>query len=370
MIERLLIAERGEAAVRIARACKRLGITAIALRAEQDTDEALHIDACDEAQPWVDDPAALIDVGAGCAADALHPGYAETQSLDLIRAAEEANAMVISASSEALAACADPERLRRAADAAGLRMPPAEGLDRPRRIEVVVASDAGRGFAALGEMELLLDSDGTTMIAEAPSPALLMRHDGEAIRDAMGDGSGRLLGQLGVLGVAAVTLSFDMDGHFWLEGIRPGIPLLHPPVEMITGVDLVELQLRVHTGERLDPELQRLQPSGHAFVTCVQAMGPTAEPMTEMRWPPAPHGRSRVEPSVHLGAVPEGPTLLKMATAGPVRHVALLTLDRTLAATTLAPYETNVGRLRSLLADESYRAGQYDIAFMSRPTRT
>ncbi|MFW5875902.1 MAG: biotin carboxylase N-terminal domain-containing protein [Myxococcota bacterium] len=367
MINRLLIAERGEAAVRIARTCKRLGIGTVTLRAEVDTDEALHVDASDETRPLVTDPEALVALAAECEADAIHPGYAENVRSDLVRAAASAGVTLVAASADARAACTDPAHLARGAEQAGLRRVPEEPLHRPRRIDVVAVADAHGTAAALGEMELLLSEGGTTVLAEAPSPALLMSHEQEALRQAMDEGTERLLTELGVCGVAQVGYLLDMDGHFWLDEVVPGLPSLHAPIEMITGLDLVELQLRATAGDALDPELQSLQPTGHAFVTSVQAVSaPGAVAVTDLRWPPAPHGRLRVDPSTRVGEVPEDTLLLKMATVAPVRHLALLTLDRVLAATTAAPYEINVSHLRALLNDESFRAGQYDTSFVER----
>ncbi|MFW6197525.1 MAG: biotin carboxylase N-terminal domain-containing protein, partial [Myxococcota bacterium] len=254
MINRLLIAERGEAAVRIARTCKRLGIGTVTLRAEVDTDEALHVDASDETRPLATDPEALVALAAECEADAIHPGYAENVRLDLIRAAESAGVTVVAASTEARSACTDPARLALGAEQAGLRRVPEEPMHRPRRIDVVAVADAHGAAAALGEMELLLAADGTTVLAEAPSPALLMSHEQEALRQAMDEGAERLVTELGVRGLARVGYLLDMDGHFWLEEVVAGLPSLHAPLEMITGLDLVELQVLAAAGEALDPE--------------------------------------------------------------------------------------------------------------------
>lgn len=366
MFQRLLIVERGECAVRIARTCKRLGIATVALRLASDPDEAPHVEACDDARPMPESASELAGVVAECSADAVHPGYVEAAGFELLRSAGELEAVAIVSREEGLAASTDRQQLTEAASQAGLRMVPDEGLDRPRRLDMLAVADGRGAAAAIGEMEHMVRSDGSTVLAEAPSPALLMSAEGDAIREAMAESSGRLLRELGVTGVATLAFQLDMHGRFWLQHVRPGLPSLHAPVELVTGVDLVELQLRVATGERLDPELERLQPSGHAFLARVEASRDPKEPMGEMRWPPAPHGRLRVDPTVHVGQVPDTPLLLKMSTVAPVRHVAFLTMDRVLAATTLDPYPTNVEQLRALLANEAFRFGQYDVEYVER----
>jgi acetyl/propionyl-CoA carboxylase alpha subunit len=139
---------------------------------------------------------------------------------------------------------------------------------------------------------------------------------------------------------------------------------------MVMGLDLVELQLRSAAGEALEDELGPLQGSGHAIEAEVRTSAAPPEPaeVTEMRWPPAPQGRLRVEPSVHPGSIvaDSGTLLLKTTSYAPVRHQALLSLDRILAATVVRPLETNVPLLRAVLADEALRAGQYDTELLER----
>ncbi|MFW6067684.1 MAG: biotin carboxylase N-terminal domain-containing protein [Myxococcota bacterium] len=366
MFTRLLIADRGEAAVRVGRTCKRLGITTIALRGERDADGSLHVDACDETRPFIRDPAALVELAKEAEADAIHPGYGEQPHAELLRVAEQAGVPVISPPAAVLDACTDPTRMRSAAERVGVRFRPDEGLDRPRLLTMLLAADAKDAIAPLGEMERVHAADGSLVLAEAPSPALTIGHEGDAIREAMAEACRRLLGELGVRGLVSVDWLLDMEGHLWWAGVRAGLPSHHAPLELITGVDPVELQLRLVAGEPLDPELHHLQPTGHAFLTMVRAATTPTEPVEEMRWPPAPHGRLRVDPCVQTDAVPEGPLLLKIATVAPIRHVALLTLDRVLAATTVAPYGTNTNDLRQLLGDECFRAGQYDTSFVQR----
>jgi acetyl-CoA/propionyl-CoA carboxylase, biotin carboxylase, biotin carboxyl carrier protein len=365
-MERLLIAERGEAAVRVARTAKRLGLTTIALRHPTDDAGALHLEACDEAQPAPEDMAALPEVVRQCGADAVHPGYAQRSVLPVLAALAEAGIPTVGASPEAWHRCADEDAVAAAAESIDLRPTPAEGLDRPRRLDLMVAADRQGSVAPLGEMELLVRPDGPPLLVESPAPALIMRHDGEAAREAMGEGAARLVVALGVTGLATVHYLFDMEGRLWVAGVTPGIPTLHAPLELVGGLDLLEVDLQIMNGEALQASLFTLQPHGHAFAVRVETDAPLDQPVTEHRWPPAPHGRLRVDPCIQQGAVPEDALLLKIATVSPIRHQALLTLDRVLAATTVTPYATNAPALREVIGDEGFRASQYDVGFMTR----
>lgn len=365
-MQRLLIAEGGEAAVRVARTAKRLGVTTIALRSESDPPDALHLEACDEAQPMPADPTDLPAVARGCDADAIHPGYARRQVPPAWKAAAEAGLPPVGASLEARMRCMDEDVVAAAAEGVGLRPTPEAGLDRPRRMDLLVAVDTRGGAAPLGELELLVRPDGPPLWVESPASALLMRPDGEAAREAMGEGAGRLLAALGVTGLAAVHFLLDMEGRLWLAGVTPGLPSLHAPLEMVGGLDLLELDLRIMDGEALPDSLFTLQPHGHAAAVRVEALEATDAAVTELRWPPAPHGRLRVDPCVQVGAAPQDALLLKIASVAPIRHQAMLTLDRVLAATRVAPYATNASVLRKVMGDESFRASQYDVAFMDR----
>jgi acetyl/propionyl-CoA carboxylase alpha subunit len=143
---------------------------------------------------------------------------------------------------------------------------------------------------------------------------------------------------------------------------------------MVTGIDLVGVQLAIAAGEPLPDEVHTVQPSGHAFGAVVGVAPNGVEPraVREIRFPPAPQRQVRIEPMIVEGQVASEElldALCRVTTYAPIRHQALLTLDRMLAELDLSPVETTTPRLRDILAQESYRAGQYDIEFLDARSR-
>jgi acetyl/propionyl-CoA carboxylase alpha subunit len=144
---------------------------------------------------------------------------------------------------------------------------------------------------------------------------------------------------------------------------------------MCTGLDLVELQLRLAAGEPMPPEVARAEATGAALQARIEASTDprTGDPFTSRveaaRWPPAPQGKVRIEAGVKPGShvFPEhDPTVCTVTTYAPNRHDALLMLDRILAEIHLSPLVTNLRLLRKALNHESLRAGQYDDGFLER----
>lgn len=444
MIERILVARRGEAAARVARTGKRLGITTIALREPEDADQDVHIDACDEvaAVERTSSPseAARVVVEAALAvkADAIHPGYVDPTFLaELLPRAAEANLRVLAPTRETLEASRDRLLMRRRAEEMGLRVVPSgpqplESLEEARRaadaiggpvlfkarlasggtgtfaaededeveaayracserarertgdarviveswiprarlLEVLVVGGREGSTAALPERDTSLRDGLRPLLQEAPSPALVHRTDGEGMREAMAESSVQLAVSTELRDVASVQFLMDSDGDLLFLGMEVGLPADHGLVEMITGVDVVEHQIRVGNDEKVD--LDRVQLAGSAFCAWVRANveAETATTIGDVRWPPAPQGRVRVEPSVRPGGViaPAEDPLLRVVAFGPIRHQALLTLDRILADTRVSPIETNVPALRKILGHEAFRAGQYDMTSLRGTT--
>ena len=264
----------------------------------------------------------------------------------------------------------DEEELKPAWEAARAKV--AEGplvverrIDRARDIEVLVAADSHGEESAFTECETSIVSEGRGLLRECPSPELVFRTDGEALREMMYDLAIRLTRQLAHIGVLGVRMLVDPDGRIYVRGARLGLPNLHGAPEMVTQLDLVELQLRLASGEPVPDEVRQLQPSGHAVTVQVLAEedAQRRESVEVLRFPSLPQRTTRVEPSVAEGTnVPpdDWPRLAKITCFAPIRHQSILTLDRVLAATQAPPMKTNVPTLRRVLIHEGFRAGQYD----------
>jgi acetyl/propionyl-CoA carboxylase alpha subunit len=160
----------------------------------------------------------------------------------------------------------------------------------------------------------------------------------------------------------------DPDGHVYFLEANADMQGGMLATEMLTGVDPVELAIELSCGAPNIDEA-RLESNGHAFDVrlCAEGERAAGAKVEELRFPPAPHGKVRVEPNVEVGdEVPPEPVLARIATFAPGRHDALLALDRTLAETSVGEIATNVSFLRSVLNHESFRAGQYDVRFTDR----
>jgi acetyl/propionyl-CoA carboxylase alpha subunit len=242
-------------------------------------------------------------------------------------------------------------------------------VERPRHIEVLVAADQHGERVALCDRERSLSDGGRRFIEECPSPELVFRGDGEAIREALFDAAIRVLEGVGHVGIMTVDFLLDADTHFWMSGARIGLPKQHAISEMVTGVDLVALELQLAAGQAMPDEALYPRPSGHAVSAWLVASQASEQEPTTFRSPPYPSRRVRVESTVDeqgVRAFDDGRLVAKVSTYAPIRHQAVLTLDRVLAGTQVGPGATNMAELRQVLGNESFRAGQYDTTFIPR----
>ncbi len=248
-------------------------------------------------------------------------------------------------------------------------------VDRPRHVEIDCVGDGTGTVMALTDREVSVRKDHRRLIAESPAPAIDALHRAEAARAAVCAAASDLCALLEIAGLASVHFLFDATGRFYYVGLRPGLSVEHPLAEMTTNVDLVEAQVRIALGEGMPSEITRAQPSGHAVQTRVEAaldprtLRPFAARVDDVRWPPAPTGKVRIETGVQGGARVEAdhdPVLATVTTYAPTRHEAVLMLDRVVAETRMAPVVTNLRLVRKALNHESFRAGQVDESFLDR----
>lgn len=450
MIAKLLIAARGEIAVRIARTCERLGIASVAIHSQTEA-EAAHVSLCGEAvcvggaalrESYLNVPA-ILAAAKQTGADAIHPGAGPlSRSASFARAVVEAGLTFVGPKPEQLALFADAGKTREVARLAGVRALPfvpveqgahgsllelarevgyplivaatahdsifervadehelaqavgacrdrafaasGEGLihlepdvERPRLLSVLLIADARGDGVALGEIERCPErSDGVrALIEEAPAPALIGLPQGFRKRQMLWDAGARLMKEGELSGVAAADFVLDAEGRTFFVRMRPGLPLEHGLVEVGTGIDIVEAQLRIAAGERLPNDVRRAQPAGHALQARLSAAPRPDDAddapaiLTALRWPTLAPGALRVDTDLVVGgraALEYDVSIARVISHGPTRHQALLTLDRALAESTIEPLSTNIDQLRRVLGDESFRSGQYDAGFVER----
>ena len=381
MFKKILIAKRSEVALRVARTCKRLGIDAVALALEGDAQESVYTDGCDhvvriDAKDEIPIES-ILNIVKEHAIDVVYPGYSSQQMvIELARALEAEGIPCVGMDPDVLAIIRDQARLRAIVEQAGVRVVPPDlvstiSVTRARSLAAFLAIDSHGNAAFLCDLETSVFKDDRKLIRESPSPHLNFSPDGESIREMMFDIGIRLARELGFCGLFSAELLRSPLGELWLSGIELGLPTLHAMVEMVTQLDLVDLQLRIAVGEKLSSDVLFLQPAGHTLGAQVLASSDEQRTINveKVFFPHLPQRIARVESSVSAQScvsVDDWPRLAKIVTHAPVRHQALLTLDRILAATTFPPLSTNISLLRSALHDEAFRAGQYDIGLAAR----
>ena len=415
----LLVANRGEIAVRVFRTAKRLGHDTVAIAAPDDSG-ALHTRVADRVEevPSYLDPEAIVAAAARAGADTVHPGYgflAESPALaeavvgggltwvgpppDVIRAAGdklEAKRLAAEAGVPTLpTGSADdvgfPLLVKAAAGGGGRGMRivrhPAEldealeaakreakagfgdetvflerYLDRPRHVEIQLLADAHGTAIHLGERDCSIQRRHQKVLEESPSPAL-----DASLRAAMGEAAVAIARALRYQGAGTAEFLLADDGSFYFLELNARIQVEHPVTELVTGLDLVEQQLRIAVGEPLG--LESLEPEGHAVEVRLYAEDPrTFLPQAgRIEALELPAG-IRVDAGVEAGdevPVAYDPMIAKLVAAGDTRDEALDRLGEALADTCVTGVTTNLPFLRWLVRHPAVRAGDTTTAFLT-----
>ncbi|MFD5332151.1 acetyl/propionyl/methylcrotonyl-CoA carboxylase subunit alpha, partial [Cellulosimicrobium cellulans] len=249
-------------------------------------------------------------------------------------------------------------------------------VEAPRHIEVQVLADAHGTVVHLGERECSLQRRHQKVVEEAPSPLLT-----PAQRARMGEAACEVARSVGYVGAGTVEFlvpAGSPDEFFFIE-MNTRLQVEHPVTEMVTGLDLVELQLRVAAGEPLGLTQDDVVLRGHAVEARLYAESPERGflPATgtvlvyDDDGVPAGPGASplRLDSGIRAGAVVGGhydPMLAKAVAWGSTREDAVDRLDGLLARTVVLGVETNTAFLRGLLADPDVRAGRLDTGLIDR----
>lgn len=241
--------------------------------------------------------------------------------------------------------------------------------------ETAARAAAERGAAeivAIGDRECSVQRKLRRIVSESPAAAVNGLPNGDFVREALNEAAVRIVRAARVVGSATVRFLLDADGRYHALGLAVGLSVDHALHEMCTGLDLVEMQIRIAAGESMPAEVLAASTTGHAMeahlVWDVPGAAPEGE-LTELRFPPVPAGKARIETGLAQGArvVPGYDALVAKVTAfGPTRHQAALALDRVIAETVVAPFTTNAPLVRRVLGHEAFRAGQYDATFVER----
>ncbi len=338
MFRKVLIANRGEIAVRIIRTCRELGIKTVAVYSTADRD-SLHVYLADESvciggpqpqQSYLNIPA-IIAAAELSGADAIHPGYGFlSENPGFAEICNACGIKFIGPSPETMLVMGDKAKARKIAQEAGVPVVPGSGvcrsvqealreverigvpalvkaahggggrgmrlitsmeeaetliatamaeaeaafgngevyvekfIEEPRHIEVQVIADAHGNVYTFGERECSLQRRHQKVVEEAPSPFV-----DEELRRELSKAARRLTSYINYEGAGTVEFLVDKDKNFYFIEMNTRIQVEHPVTEMVTGKDLISLQLRVAAGERLD--LSQVKMEGHAIefrITC------------------------------------------------------------------------------------------------------
>ena len=243
-------------------------------------------------------------------------------------------------------------------------------IQQPRHIEVQVFGD-GTQAVHLFERDCSLQRRHQKVIEEAPAPGMTPE-----MREAMGQAGVRAAEAIGYKG--AGTVEFIVDGSdglrpdgFWFMEMNTRLQVEHPVTEAITGVDLVEWQLRVASGEALPATQEELSITGHAFEARLYAEDvpkgflPATGSLTHLEFPAS----CRADSGVRAGDVISpwyDPMIAKVIVHGPTREVALSRLSQALAETQVAGTVTNLGFLGALAGHAGFAAGDVDTGLIAR----
>ncbi len=249
-------------------------------------------------------------------------------------------------------------------------------VSKPRHIEVQIFADAHGHAYALGERECSLQRRHQKILEESPSAAPFFEGEaGAARRVALHAAALRVVKSVGYVGAGTCEFIADANGELYFLEVNARLQVEHPVTEMVTGLDLVELQLRVAAGEAL-PDLSNVRPKGHAVEVRVYAEDPAKgfipKPgaIDELVWAggrgEVQSAELRVESGVSAGGKVTpfyDPMIAKVVAWGETREKALDALDGALAGTVIAPCVTNLGFLRRAIASEEVRTSRYDTKF-------
>jgi 3-methylcrotonyl-CoA carboxylase alpha subunit len=240
----------------------------------------------------------------------------------------------------------------------------------PRHIEVQVFGD-GQDAVHLYERDCSLQRRHQKVIEEAPAPGMT-----EALRAAMGAAAVRAAQAIGYAG--AGTIEFIVDGsqglredRFWFMEMNTRLQVEHPVTEAITGIDLVEWQLRVAAGGRLPLQQSEIRIDGHAFEARLYAEDvaagflPATGRLAHLAFPEG----ARIETGVRSGDSISpwyDPMIAKIISHGPTREIALSQLSRALEATQVAGTVTNLGFLGALSRHSGFARGEVDTGLIAR----
>jgi acetyl-CoA carboxylase, biotin carboxylase subunit len=441
MFRRILVANRGEIALRVMRACHQLGVEVFAVYSEADrgaeylrlATDTICIGPARSAQSYLD-IARIVSAAEVSDVDAIHPGYGFlSENSHFAEVCRSCNIAFIGPSPEAIDLMGDKAKAKETARAAGI--PTIPGSDGPvnseqEALEVArqhgypvmikaVAGGGGRGMrvahndvslvngyfsaraeaeAAFGDSSVYLEKmvqkarhievqfiadghgqvfslgerDCTTqrrqqkLIEESPSPVVTPE-----LREQLSAAARALCRQANYVNAGTVEFLLDPSGRFYFMEVNARIQVEHPVTEEVTGLDLVEAQIRVAAGEKLPWKQEEITLSGHAIECRINAEDPAdgfrPSPGLITAWIP-PGGRNvRLDTHAHAGyRIPShyDSMIGKLIVRGRTREEAIVTLSRALDEFVVEGVKTTIPLHKEILRSEAFRLARMDTKYV------
>jgi acetyl-CoA carboxylase biotin carboxylase subunit len=443
MFKKILIANRGEIAVRVIRACRELGVLSVAVYSDVDraslhvrkADEAYHIGKANATESYLNIEK-IVDTATRCGAEAIHPGYGFlSENAKFAQACADAGIKFIGPSPASIDLMGSKTRARREMQRAGIPLVPGtsagvesyeqaqqtarqigypvmlkaaaggggkgmrlvhspeelkpalesaqseaggafgdsevyleKAIINPRHIEMQILADEHGNVVHLGERECSLQRRHQKVLEEAPSPIV-----GEEMREKIGDVAVRVATAAGYSNAGTIEFLVDENKNFYFLEMNTRLQVEHPVTELITGLDLVHLQIRIASREKLPFQQEEIRIRGHAIECRIYAEDPdnnffpSPGKITLLLSPSGP-GIRRDSGMYEGWTVPleYDPLLAKLIGYGTDRQQAVGRLLRALNEYFVGGIKTNISLFRRILSDPDFQAGKLDTGFLDR----
>ena len=440
MFKKILIANRGEIALRIQRACREMGIQSVVVYSEADrdakyvklADEAVCIGPAPSAQSYLHMPA-IISAAEVTDAEAIHPGYGFlSENADFAERVEQSGFVFIGPTPESIRIMGDKVSAKQAMIKSGVPcVPGSEGalpedpkeiikiartvgypviikaagggggrgmrvvhteaalihavqttkaeagaafgnpevymekfLEHPRHIEIQILADTYKNAVWLGERDCSMQRRHQKIIEEAPAPGILRRNI-----EKVGERCAAACKKIGYRGAGTFEFLYE-NGEFFFIEMNTRVQVEHPVTEMTSGIDIVQMQIRVAAGEKLPFTQRQIETRGHAIEVRINAEDPVKfipSPGRITTWH-APGGPGvRVDSHIYTNyfVPPNYDSMIgKIIVHGDTRDQALARMRTALSETVVEGIHTNIPLHRELMVDAKFIEGGTDIHYL------
>ena len=442
MFKKILIANRGEIALRIQRACREMGIKSVVVYSEADreakyvklADEAVCIGPAPSAQSYLHMPA-IISTAEVTDAEAIHPGYGFlSENADFAERVEKSGFVFIGPTPESIRIMGDKVSAKQAMLKSGVPcVPGSEGalpedpkeiirigrsvgypviikaagggggrgmrvvhteaalihavqttraeagaafgnpsvymekfLENPRHVEIQVLADGQRGAVWLGERDCSMQRRHQKVIEEAPAPGIPRR-----LIEKIGDRCTAACLKIGYRGAGTFEFLYE-NGEFYFIEMNTRVQVEHPVTELVTGIDIVQMQIRIAAGQKLPFNQRAIQLKGHAIECRVNAEHPytfVPSPGRITMWhsPGGPGVRVDSHAYTNYTVPPNYDSMIgKIIVYGDTREQALARMRTALSETVVEGIQTNIPLHRELMVDSGFCAGGTSIHYLEK----